>query len=49
MREGMCRTTCTGYIELWEDHLCYRKHNEISQCYFEHVSQRYGEAKSVSV
>jgi hypothetical protein len=31
-----------------EDRLCYRKHNGIAQCYFEHVSQRYGEVKSIS-
>jgi hypothetical protein len=30
-----------------QDRLYSRKLNEISQCYFTHVSQRYGEAKSI--
>jgi len=49
MREGMRRAICAVYVERWEDRLCYRKHNGIAQCCFEHVSQRYGEAKSISV
>jgi len=32
-----------------QDRLNCRNHKEISQCYFPHVSQRYGEAKSISV
>jgi hypothetical protein len=31
-------------MEIWEDRLYYQKHNGIAQCYFEHVSQGYGEA-----
>jgi hypothetical protein len=42
----MCRAICAIYVERSEDRLYYRKHNGIAQCYFEHVSQRYEEAKS---
>jgi hypothetical protein len=38
---------CAVYVEHSEDCLYYRKHNEIAQCYFEHVLQRYGEAKPI--
>jgi hypothetical protein len=47
MGEGMRRTICAVYVELREDRMYYRKHNGIVQCYFEHVSQRYGEAISI--
>jgi hypothetical protein len=43
----MRRAICTGYIERWEDRLYYLKHTRIAQFYFEHFSQRYGEAKSI--
>jgi len=45
----MRRAICTVYVEHSEDHLYYQKHNRIVWCYFEHISQRYGEAKSISV
>jgi hypothetical protein len=32
-----------------QDRLYCTKHNEILQCYFAHASQRWGEAKSVSI
>jgi len=37
MKEGMRRTICAVYIEIWKDRLCYRKHNGIAQFYYEHV------------
>jgi hypothetical protein len=43
------RQVCAVYVELSEDRLYHRKHNGIAQCYFEHVSQLYGKAKSISV
>jgi len=49
VREGMRRAICAVYVERWEDSLCYRKHNGIAQFYNEHVSQRCGEAKSISI
>jgi hypothetical protein len=42
----MRRAICAVYIERWEDTLYYRKHNANAQFYYEHVSQRCGEAKS---
>jgi len=45
----MRRTICAVYVERWEDRVYYRKQNGIAQCYFEDVSQRCGEAKSISV
>jgi len=44
----MRKTICEGYIGSWEESLYYRKHEELAQCYFEHVSHRYGEPKSIS-
>jgi hypothetical protein len=49
MREGVRRATCAVYFERWEDRLYYRKYNRIAQFYYELVSQRRGEAKSVSI
>jgi hypothetical protein len=45
----MRRDICAVYVERLEDRLYYQKHNGIAQCYFENVSQRYGETKSISV
>jgi hypothetical protein len=44
----MRRAIYAVHVERSEDRLYYRKHNEITQFYYEHVSQRCGEAKSVS-
>jgi hypothetical protein len=49
MRDVMRRATCAVYVERLEDHLYYRKHNVIMQFYYEYVSQRCGEAKSISI
>jgi len=43
----MRRTVSAVYIELWELRLYCRKHHGIAQCLFDHVSQRFGEAKSM--
>jgi hypothetical protein len=45
----MRKDICAVYVERSEDRLYYRKHNEIAQFYFEHISKRYGEAKFVTV
>jgi hypothetical protein len=42
----MRRAVYAVYVEQKEDRLYYRKHNGIAQFYYEHVSQRCGEAKS---
>jgi hypothetical protein len=47
MREGMHRAVHAVYIKDVEDRLYYRKHNGIVQFYYEHVSFRSGEAKSI--
>jgi len=49
MREGMSPDTWAVYVERSEDRLYYRKHNGIAPCYFKHVSQPYGEVKSIFV
>jgi hypothetical protein len=49
MREGMRRAICAVHVEFWEDCLYYRKHDGIAQCYFELLSQQFGEAKFISV
>jgi hypothetical protein len=49
MREGMRRTICAVYVESWEERLYYGKHDGIAQFYYEHDSQRSGEAKSISI
>jgi hypothetical protein len=33
----------------FHNRLYYRKHNGIAQFYYEHVSQRHGEAKSITI
>jgi hypothetical protein len=43
----MRRDICAAYFERREDRLYYRKHNKITQYYYEHVSQRCEEAKSI--
>jgi len=45
----MMREVCAVYVERLEDRSCYRKHNGIAHCSFEHASRRYGEAKSIPV
>jgi len=47
MRDVMRRAICAVHVARWEDRLHYRKHNGITQLYYEHVSQRCGEAKSI--
>jgi len=49
MRERMRRAICAVYVERWEDRLYYRKHNGITHFYYEHVSQRCGEVKYISI
>jgi hypothetical protein len=44
----MRRAKCAVSVEISEDSLYYRKHNGIAQFYYEHDSQRCGEAKSIS-
>jgi len=48
MTEGMRRAIRAVYIERCKARLYYRK-NGIAQFYYEHVSQRCGEAKSISI
>jgi hypothetical protein len=45
----MRRVICAVYVERWQDSLYYRKYNGITQFYYEHVSQRCGEAKHISI
>jgi len=45
----MRRAICAGYVVLLEDGLYYRKHNGIMLFYYLHVSQRCGDAKSISI
>jgi hypothetical protein len=49
MRGGMRSDICTVYVEPSEDCLYYRKHNGIVQLYYENVSKRCGEAKSIKI
>jgi len=49
MSEAMRRAICAVYVEHSYDRLYYRKHKGIALCYLEHVSQRYGEAKYISL
>jgi hypothetical protein len=43
----MRRAIYAVYVERSEDRLYYRKHDGIAQSYYEHVSERCEEAKSV--
>jgi hypothetical protein len=45
----MRRAVCAVYVEHWEERQYYRKPNGIAQFYYEHVSQRCGEAESISI
>jgi hypothetical protein len=49
MREGMFRAICAVSDERSENRLYYRKHDGIAQFYYEQVSLRCGEAKSISI
>jgi len=48
MREGFRRTTRAVYIEPRENCLNYGKHNGNTQFHYKHITQRCGEAKSIS-
>jgi len=43
----MRRAICAVSVERLQDRLYYRKHNGIAHFYYEHVSQRCAEAKSI--
>jgi hypothetical protein len=45
----MRRAICAVYVELRNDRLYSRKNKVITQFYYEHVSERCGEPKSISI